>query len=100
MLRPLFVVIALALVGAPAEAQVFRPKAGKKTVEKKATPAADPAEKKAAKKQPRAAPTKKRPAKKKNAAADRARADDEESAPEPKGGDKDYVKIWDDDEIE
>ena len=97
MLRPLLVVIALALVGAPAEAQVFRPKTGKKTVEKKATPAAAPAEKKAAKKQPRAAPTKKRPAKKKNAAVDR---DDEESAPEPKGGDKDYVKIWDDDEIE
>ena len=94
MLRALAMLVVLAVAASPADAQVFKPKA------KKAAPAK--AEKKAAapKKQPRAAPNKKRPAVKKKA-ADRSRSDDDEaSEPAPKGGDKDYVKIWDDEEIE
>jgi len=91
MLRLLVLVLALAVGSTAAEAQVFRPKSGaKKAPAAKAAPAT-------AKKQPRTAPPKKRPAKKKNAAA---AADEETSAPEPKNAGKDYVKIWDDEEIE
>ena len=96
MARWLGIILAMCLVGGSANAQVFKPKSKKAAATQKA--AADP-EKKAAKKQPRAGATKKRP--KKNAKSERA-GDDEEtaSAPEPKGAAKDYVKIWDDDEIE
>ncbi|HEY5922563.1 MAG TPA: hypothetical protein VIV11_12870 [Kofleriaceae bacterium] len=88
MLRWLGIIIALGLVSAPVDAQVFKPKSKKAAVtEKKA----------ATKKQPRAGATKKRPAKKKSAASARS---DEESEPEEKPTGKDYVKIWDDDEIE
>ena len=89
MLRRLAILIVLAMFASPASAQVFKPKSKK--------PAAAKAEKKAPKKQPRTAPTKKRPAAKKKAAA---RPDDQESESAPKGADKDYVKIWDDEEIE
>lgn len=81
--------MALALVSAPADAQVFKPK-GKK-------PAAAKTEKKAGKvkKQPRTSPTKKRVTKKKKK---KARASESESASNET--DSDYVKIWDDDTIE
>lgn len=98
MARLLLLVLALAVTSTAAEAQVFRPKSGAK----KAAPAAKTAPA-TAKKQPRAAPTKKRPTnppKKKNAAADRGAPDDLTPEPEAKGAAKDYVKIWDDEEIE
>ena len=100
MVRLLLLVLALVVTSSAAEAQVFRPKANSK----KAAPAAKTAPATApVKKQPRAAPTKKRPTnppKKKNAAADRAAPDDLTPEPEPKGAGKDYVKIWDDEDIE
>lgn len=92
MLRWLGIIVALAVVSASADAQVFKPKSKKAAATQKAAP-----EKKAAKKQPRTAPTKKRvTAKKKKAKA----ADEDEAEAEPKATDKDYVKIWDDEEIE
>lgn len=94
MLRWLGIVVALALVSAPADAQVFKPKSKKAAATSKAP------QKKAAKKQPRAAATKKRVAKKKKKAPAAAAADDDETESEPKASDKDYVKIWDDEEIE
>ena len=88
MLRWLGILVAIALCSTSADAQVFKPKAKKAApAEKKAT-----AKKKAAKKQPRAAPNKKRVTAKKKAAA-RKGGDAEDD-------DRDYVKIWDDDEIE
>lgn len=93
MLRWLGIIVALALVSASADAQVFKPKSKKAAATQKAAPE----KKKTAKKQPRTAPTKKRVAKKKKA---KAVADDAETESESTGGDKDFVKIWDDEEIE
>jgi hypothetical protein len=96
MLRWLGIILAIGLVSTSADAQVFKPKSKKAAAtEKKAAP-----QKKAAKKQPRAGATKKRPAKKKSKASDRGSSDDLTSESESKGAGKDYVKIWDDDEIE
>jgi hypothetical protein len=97
MLRALGIFLALALASPPADAQVFKPKS-KKSAPAKTEKTADKAPaKKAAKKtknQPRAASTKKRVTAKKKTRADRlAESASAES-------DKDYVKIWDDDEIE
>jgi hypothetical protein len=97
MLRWLGIIVALCVMSASADAQVFKPKSKKAAATKKES-SADP-DKKAAKKQPRTSATKKRPKKKTKAAS----ADEEEdvaSEPEPKGAAKDYVKIWDDDAIE
>lgn len=93
MLRWLAVLVAFALASVPAEAQVFKPK-GKKAA------ATQKAPKKAAKKQPRAATRKKKrvTAKKKKQVV--REVEDDEVEAEPKGDDKDYVKIWDDEEIE
>jgi hypothetical protein len=96
MLRWLGILLAIGLTSASADAQVFKPKPKKaaapdKSEKKKA--AAEPS----AKKQSRAAPTKKRVATKKKVKPAR---DDEAPESESKDTDKDYVKIWDDDEIE
>jgi len=96
MLRWLAIFVALCVASASADAQVFKPKSKKAAAAKK-EPSADP-DKKVAKKQPRAGSAKKRP--KKKAATERASEDEETSEPESKGSGKDYVKIWDDDEIE
>jgi hypothetical protein len=100
MTRWLALVLVLG-VTSPASAQVFKPKAKKaEKVAKKTAPA--PAEADPAPKQPRAAPTPKRvtaKATKKKTAADRTQTD-AASEPAPKGAEKDYIKIWDDDEIE
>jgi hypothetical protein len=104
MRRWLGILIALAIplaLATPADAQVFKPKSKKAAAESKAPAKKKKAapKKKAPKKQPRTAATKKRPAK--TAAADRARpADDEAPDPAPKGAEKDFVKIWDDEQIE
>jgi hypothetical protein len=74
----------LGLAAAPADAQVFKPKAKAPAAEKK--PARPAAKKKAAPKKKAVS------AKKKAAAAD--------EAPAPKDDDTDFVKITDDDEIE
>jgi hypothetical protein len=95
MLRWFVIFIALCVMSTSADAQVFKPKSKKAAAAKKAS--ADPEKK--AKKQPRAGATKKRPKKKSNA-SDRGTADDLTPEEEPKGSAKDYVKIWDDDEIE
>jgi hypothetical protein len=88
MLRWFGILIAIALCSTSADAQVFKPKAKKPAAtEKKAKKS-----KKAAKKQPRSAHTKKRVSKKKS-----KRTRDEVAS---KDDDKDYVKIWDDDEVE
>lgn len=97
MLRWLGLILTIVLVSTSADAQVFKPKSKKATAAKKESTAAP--EKKAAKKQPRTAPAKKRVAKKK-AAADRESSDEDTAEPESKGAGKDYVKIWDDDEVE
>ncbi|HEY5952488.1 MAG TPA: hypothetical protein VIV40_43615 [Kofleriaceae bacterium] len=98
MRRWLGIILTIGLFSTPASAQVFKPKSKKAAAAKK-EPASDQP-KKAAKKQPRAGATKKRPAKKKSAASDRARPDEETAEPESKTTGKDYVKIWDDDDIE
>jgi hypothetical protein len=104
MLRWLGILLALA-IASPADAQVFKPKSKKSAKADKSEKAEKPDKddkaepQKKAKKQPRSAQTKKRVKKKKNA-ADRARPDDLTPEPEKKGADKDYVKIWEDDEIE
>ncbi|NVB80100.1 MAG: hypothetical protein HOV81_17025 [Kofleriaceae bacterium] len=87
-LRWLGLALALGLLGssAPADAQVFKPKA--KKTEVKATKAS--AKKKT--------PKKKAAARKKSKAASRARPDDLTPDPVAEDSDKDYVKIWDDDE--
>lgn len=87
--RWLGLALALGLLGstAPADAQVFKPKT--KKTEVKATKAS-------AKKKP--APKKKAAARKKSKAASRARPDDLTPEPVADDSDKDYVKIWDDDE--
>jgi hypothetical protein len=87
-LRWLALPLALGLLGssATAEAQVFKPKA--KKTEVKATKAS--AKKKT--------PKKKAAARKKSKAASRARPDDLTPDPVAEDSDKDYVKIWDDDE--
>jgi len=95
MLRWLAIIVAMLLVSSPVDAQVFKPKSKTAAATKKAS--ADPDKK--AKKQPRAGATKKRPKKKSNA-SDRETADDLTSDEEPKRASKDFVKIWDDDEIE
>ena len=95
MLRWLGIILAIGLVSTCADAQVFKPKSKKAAATEKKASA-----KKAAKKQPRAGATKKRPAKKKSSASDRGSPDDLTPEPESKGAGKDYVKIWDDDEIE
>jgi len=94
MLRWLGIILAIALVSTSADAQVFKPKSKKAAAAKKETSADTP--KKTAKKQPRTAPTKKRVGKKKSI----ERSDEETAEPESKGTGKDYVKIWDDDDIE
>ena len=104
----LVVAVALGLGTTTASAQVFKPKTAKKTEKKataaepKATAAEPKAAKKTAKKQPRTAPTKKRVTtkSKKSAAAERSRPDDLTPEPAAKSADKDYVKIWDDDNVE
>jgi hypothetical protein len=97
MRRWLGIILAIGLVSTSASAQVFKPKSKKAAATEKKS-AADP-EKKTAKKA-RAGATKKRPAKKKTRAADSGSPDDLTPEPEPKSAGKDYVKIWDDDEIE
>jgi len=94
MLRFLMLALVIGLASAPAQAQVFRPKAGAK---KKPAADSDTGEKK---KQPRSAPTKKRVTKKKSVVGDRGRPDDLTPDPEPKNTGKDYFRIWDDDEPE
>jgi hypothetical protein len=94
MLRWLGIILAIGLVSASADAQVFKPKSKKAAATKK-----EPA-KKSAKKQPRAGATKKRPAKKKAAAVESESEDEDETESESKPSGKDYVKIWDDDSIE
>jgi hypothetical protein len=96
MRRWLGIMLAIGFVSTSASAQVFKPKSKKAAATEKKS--ADP-EKKTAKKQPRAGATKKRP-KKKSSASDRGTADDLTPEPESKSAGKDYVKIWDDDEIE
>ena len=100
MRRWLAILVTICLASPAVDAQVFKPKSKKATAAKKqASTSADP-EAKAAKKQPRATTAKKRPVKKKSNAGDRGSPDDLTPEPEPKGAAKDYVKIWDDDEIE
>ena len=98
MLRWLILVVALGVGTTTADAQVFKPKAKKAPAAEKA-PKKAPAEPKAAK---RDAPTKKRVTTKakKSTAADRARPNDLTPESEPKGADKDYVRIWDDETVE
>ena len=98
MLRWLGIILTIVLVSTSADAQVFKPKSKKAAATKKESSAAP--EKNSAKKQPRAASTKKRVSKKKSAASDRASSDEETAEPESKGTGKDYVKIWDDDDVE
>ena len=98
MRRWLGIFLAIGLVSSSAHAQVFKPTKAKKAAATEKKAAADP-DKKSAKKA-RAGATKKRPAKKKTSAADRGSPDDLTPEPESKGAGKDYVKIWDDDEIE
>ena len=81
--------LSVGLVGSPAEAQVFKPKAKKTETTKSA---------KSTSKKKKAAPKKKAAARKKSKAASRARPDDLTPAPEADDADNDYVKIWDDDE--
>jgi hypothetical protein len=99
MRRWLGILIAICLVSPAVDAQVFKPSRSKKAATTKKAPAADP-DKKAAKKQPRTTTAKKRP--KKSSASERETDSDEETAePAPKKkGDNDYVKIWNDKEIE
>jgi hypothetical protein len=96
MLRWLGIILAIGLVSASADAQVFKPKSKKAAATEKK---AEPAKKKTAKKQPRAGATKKRP--KKKATSETARVEEDEAPEvESKVSAKDYVKIWDDDQIE
>jgi hypothetical protein len=97
MLRWLVILVALSVMSTSADAQVFKPKSKKAAAAKKVK-SADP-EQTTAKKQPRAGATKKRP-KQKSSAADRGSPDDLTPEAEPKSAAKDYVKIWDDDDIE
>ena len=106
MPRWLGLIVTIGLLGSPASAQVFKPKSKKAaTTEKTTKSSTDSSDekpvKKSAKKQPRSAKTKKRvTSKKKSAVSDRGRPDDLTPDLQPKGADKDYVKIWDDDDIE
>lgn len=101
MARWLGVLLAIAVAGGPASAQVFKPKTStaKKSSDdtKKATPA-----KKSSSTSAKKSTSKKRVTtkSKKNAAADRSRPDDLTPDAAPKESDKDYVKITDDDDIE
>lgn len=90
MLRWLGILVAIALCSTSVDAQVFKPRA------KKPVAAEKKKAKKSAKKQPRGAAAKKRVAKQKKAKRRRDRV----AASESRDADKDYVKIWDDDEIE
>ena len=85
-LRWLGLALALGLMGSSADAQVFKPKA--KKTESKSTKA--PSKKKT--------PKKKAAARKKSKAASRARPTDLTPDPVDDDSDRDYVKIWDDDE--
>ena len=91
MLRWLGIVVALALVSAPADAQVFKPKAKKAAATK-----SEKAEKKTPAKAAKKAPAKKRVKKKSKARP----ADGAEAEADSTESDPDYVKIWDDDTIE
>jgi hypothetical protein len=90
MLRWFGILIAIALCSTSADAQVFKPKAKKPAAAEKKAKAKK--SKKTAKKQSRSSHTKKRVSKKKS-----KRTRDEVAS---KDDDKDYVKIWDDDEVE
>lgn len=94
MRRWLGIILAIGLVSTSATAQVFKPKSKKAAATEKKSDSSKKTAKKA-----RAGATKKRPAKKKPS-ADRGSPDDLTPEPESKGAGKDYVKIWDDDEIE
>jgi hypothetical protein len=85
-LRWLGIALALGLLGSSAEAQVFKPKKTETVKAKKAS-----AKKKSTKKKASAR-------RKKSKAATRARPDDLTPAPADDDADRDYVKIWDDDE--
>lgn len=91
MLRWLGILFALALCSTSADAQVFKPKAKKPAAAEKKAKAKK--SKKTAKKQSRSSHSKKRVSKKKKS----KRTRDEVAS---KDDDKDYVKIWDDDEVE
>ena len=102
MLRALGIIIALVVASTPVDAQVFKPKSKKaaaaKTQKSESSDKGDtaPAAKKA-KKQKRGASAKKRVAKKKKARAEQVGLSESAESAEV---DSDYVKIWDDDEIE
>lgn len=89
-LRWLGIALALGLLGSSAEAQVFKPKPKKAETVK--------AKKASAKKKSVSKTKKKRAARKKSRAASRARPDDLTPEPVDDDIDRDYVKIWDDDE--
>lgn len=93
MVRWLGLLLALGLVAAPAEAQVFKPKGKKTETAKKAPAKKAPAKKASAKKSKKATKAKARKSR------ERTRSDEEAPA-RSKRNDPDFVKITDDDEIE
>lgn len=95
-MRVLAILIVLGLV-ASADAQVFKPK-GKKSEATEKKPSKKAAAKKKSTKSTKA--KKKSTKTKKSAVAERSRPDDADSEDDDNAGDKDYVKITDDDEIE